>query len=105
MAGSLLAATLLTNLGCGESAPYQGSQAAAEASEPKAEVIAAWEKAGTEFHWMEQLSGAVDPKNLAEGFVPGFRFKLFPTGKLNVLPQLEVPFGLGFESVTDEGLK
>ena len=75
---------------------------------PAPEVIAAWEKAGAESGWMS-LRGDLDSpwlrKKPVAGGAPAFLFGLFPTGKLNVLPPPEVPFGLKFESVTDAGLK
>ncbi|GAG37153.1 unnamed protein product, partial [marine sediment metagenome] len=59
---------------------------------PAPEVIAAWEKAGARFEARR---------------LPLFLFRLFPTGKLNVLPPPEVPFGLTLSNtkVTDAGLK
>ncbi len=61
---------------------------------PAPEVIAAWEKAGARFIPVA-------------GDVPLFLFERFPTGKLNVLPPPEVPFGLTLSHtrVTDAGVQ
>ena len=88
LAGSLLAATLLTSPGCGTDEPLQ----------PAPEVIGAWKKAG----------GMFDPG--VEGYpgkqsVPSFHFRQTPNEKFSVLPPPEVPFGLSISNVTDAGLK
>ncbi len=100
LAGSLLAATLLTSLGYSEPVLYQEPQSQSSDQEPtnkplrpSPEVIAAWKKAGA----------AYIPNAFGE---PYFLFtRRFPTEKLNVLPPPEVPFGLGIRNVTDAGLK
>ena len=89
LSGSLLAATLLTSLGCSEPEPYQEPQvhslnqgpktqssdqeAPNKPLQPSPEVIAAWKKAGARF------------SPVAQG-VPEFSFFHPPTRKFNALP-------------------
>ncbi len=76
---------------------------------PSPEVIAAWRKAGAEFGWISQrddLAFASQGRKPVTGDVPAFRFRQFPTGKLENLPPPEVAFGLWFSrSATDAELE
>ena len=66
---------------------------------PSPEVIAAWGKAGAVFGWIsEDQEGNVDWQpgwaKPGDEDLPAFRVSVFTTGKLEALPQPEVPFGL-----------
>src|SRR5688572_19662101 len=89
--------------------PHRALAAEDEPVLPANAVIATWEKVDAKFGWfVVEPSGQSRFSKVHEpGALPGFRLHTFPKGKLGLLPQPDVPFGLYLEinELTDVHVK